>query len=72
MNIKRFLKQFITDPNSPEGLIMRAEVLEETAIKEDPQQQEKTYLYAEVLRQLAAQNKPVEYNRRFIHEHLRP
>ena len=73
MNLKRFLKQFVTDPNSSEGLRMRAEVMREAGDKEqDPQQKEKSYLYAEVLVAVAENNWPVWKNKEFIRENLRP
>jgi len=71
MNIKRFLKQFIIDPNSSEGLMMRAEHMRELGDKEtDPKQKEKNYLYAEVLVAVAQKNWPSWKNKQFIHENL--
>ena len=71
MNIKRFLKQFITDPNSSEGLMMRAEEMRENGDKElDPELQENCYLYAEVLIELARQKWPPGKNKAFIKENL--
>jgi len=65
------LKQFITDPNSSEGLMMRAEAMRENGDKEqDPKQQEKSYLYAEVLIELARHKWTPDKNKAFIKENL--
>ncbi len=71
MKIKRFLRQFITDPNSSEGLMMRAESMREHGDKEsDSKAQEKCYLYAEVLVEIARQKWSSNKNKQFIKENL--
>jgi len=71
MNIKRFLKTLVTDPNSSEGLMMRSEEMREHGDKEmNPAQKEKDYLYAEVLIELARQKWPPGKNKAFIKENL--
>lgn len=62
-----------TPPNSSEGLIIRAEMLEEDAEKlEDVELAEKKFLYAEVLRQLASKKLTSRENKEFIKENMRP
>jgi len=67
------LRMLFTPPNSSEGLIIRAEMLEEDAEKlEDVELAEKKLLYAEVLRQLASKKLTSRENKRFIKENMRP
>lgn len=72
MNLRRILKMVYTPPNSSAGLIIRAEILEDSTKKmRDAELIEKTFLYAEVLRQLAAKKLTPAENRNFIAENLR-
>ncbi len=68
MSLKRFLRMMVTNPNSSNGLILRAEKLEEDGRKEN---NENYILYAKVLRELASKNLPVHENRKWIRENLR-
>ena len=71
MNIKRFLKEFVTDPNSSEGLRLRADHMKELGDKEpNLKQKEKNYLYAEVLIALAQKEYPSWKNKQLIKENL--
>ena len=68
MNWRRFLKMMVTDPNSPDGLIIRAEKLEEDYLKTND---ESFFQYARVLRELASKNWPTSHNREWIRKNLR-
>lgn len=72
MSLKRFIRMMITNPNSPEGLIIRAEKMEEEAEKLDGEFREKMILYARVLRELALKEFSPAQNKQFIRENLRP
>ncbi len=72
MNWKRWIKFLYVNPNSPEGLIIRAEKIEEEAEKADNHEERESYLlYGELLRQLASQNRSIWYNKKWIKENLR-
>lgn len=71
MSLKRWVKFLFTDPNCPEGLVIRAEKLEEEAEKLDGGSRENMILYARVLRELALKNFSPAQNKQFIRENLR-
>ncbi len=72
VNWRRWIKFLYVNPNSPEGLIIRAEKIEGDAEKADNHEERRSYLlYGELLRQLAYQNRSIAYNRKWIKENLR-
>ena len=71
MNLLRWVTFIFTDPNSPKGLVIRAEVMEEEAEKLDGEIREKKILYARVLRELALKEFSPAQNKAFIRENLR-
>ena len=72
MNLKRWIKFLYIDPNSSEGLIIRAEMLEEEALKPKTPNPRALILYATVLRELASKGWNNSKNKQFIKENLRP
>lgn len=69
--INNWFKMFIIDPNSSEGLRMRARKLEEDAGKpENTQYAENFMLLAEIYREIAAKNWPSWKNKQWIKEHI--
>lgn len=71
MKMPRWVQFFLTDPNSPEGLVVRAEKMEEDAEKLDGEGRENKILYARVLRELALKGFSSAQNRQFIRDNLR-
>ena len=73
MGLKRFLKMLFVTPNSAQGLIYRAELLEERAesMHDGIRDSEKLYRYASILRELSAKNWTPRRNKEFIKENLR-
>ncbi len=71
MKLSRWVQFLFTDPNSPEGLVFRAEKMEEDAEKLDGEGRENKILYARVLRELALKDFSPAQNRHFIRENLR-
>ncbi len=71
MKIPRWIQFLYTYPNSPKGLVIRAEKLEEDAEKLDGEFRENMILYARVLRELALKEFSTTQNRQFIRENLR-
>lgn len=71
MNLKRLLWMPFINPNSPDGLIIRAERLEEDAEKLDGELRENMIRYARVLRELALKGWVPAQNKAFIRENLR-
>jgi len=71
MNIKKLLWMTFTNPNSPHGIIIRAEKLEDEAEKTDGELRENMILYARVLRELASKDFSPAKNKQWIRENLR-
>ncbi len=71
MKIPRWIKFLYTDPNSPKGLVIRAEKMEEEAEKLDGEPREKMILYARVLIELALKDFSPAQNKQWIRENLR-
>jgi len=71
MTIKKLLWMTFTNPNSPDGLIIRAEKLEEEAEKIDGEFRENMILYARALRELALKDFSPAQNKQWIRENLR-
>lgn len=71
MSLTNWVKFLFIDPNSPKGLVIRAERLEEDAEKLDGEFRENMILYARVLRELALKEFSPAQNRQFIRENLR-
>lgn len=69
--VLRFLKFVFINPNCSEGLIIRAEILEEDAEKLDGIDRESYIMYARVLRELSLKNWSVKQNKDFIRENMR-
>lgn len=75
--IKRFFRMMLSNPNSPRGLIIRAEILEEhanDAVNQyvDAENCEKQLLYAKCLRELAKKKLSPGENKDFINKYMRP
>lgn len=70
-NVLRFIKFMFINPNSSEGLIIRAELLEEDAEKLDGRDRESYIMYARVLRELSLKNWSIKQNKDFIKENMR-
>lgn len=71
MSLSKRVRLLFTAPNSPEGLVIRAEIMEEETEKLDGETKEKMILYARVLRELALKGFSPAQNRAFIRENLR-
>lgn len=72
MNIRRCFKMMVTNPNSIDGLTIRAELLEEKAYKvKTDKEAEKLLLYAEVLRRLSEKGMSPLDNKIWIKNNLR-
>lgn len=68
MNFKRFFKMMVTDPNSSDGLLIRAEKLDEEYNKT----KNESYFYmAEILRELSLKKLTPYENKRWIKENVR-
>lgn len=67
----RFLRFMFINPNSSEGLIIRAEILEEDAEKTDGRDRDSYIMYARVLRELSLKKWSPEQNKEFIRENMR-
>lgn len=70
LNYRRLIEIF-TDPNSPRGLAIRAEKLEEDAEKTDGRSREGMLMYARLLRELALKDWSPAKNKRWINENMR-
>ncbi len=71
MKLPRWVHFLFTNPNSPKGLLIRAEKLEEEAEKLDGEAREKRILYARVLSELALKDFSPAQNKQWIKENLR-
>ena len=71
MNRSKWVQFVFTDPNSPRGLVIRAESLEKEAEKLDGEDRESMILYARVLRELALKDFSPAQNKQWIRENLR-
>ena len=75
--VKRFFRMMLSNPNSPKGLIIRAEILEERANDAvnqyvDAEGCEKQLLYAKCLRELAKKQLSPRANKLYINKNFRP
>lgn len=71
MKIPYWIEIIYTLPNSPRGLVIRAEKLIRDAEKETPKLSRNMRLYAKVLTELASKNWSPRKNREWIKENLR-
>lgn len=71
MNLRRLFELMVTDVNSPRGLVIRAEKMEEDAEKVDGPVRRHYLLYARVLRELALKDFSPVQNKAFIRNYLR-
>ena len=58
------------DPNSSDGLVIRAEMMEEDAEKLDGKRRESKLTYARLLREISLKNWTVKKNREFISKNM--
>ena len=71
MKLPRWVNFLFTNPNSPKGLTIRAQKLEEDAEKLDGENREKMIIYSRVLRELALKDFSPAQNKHWISENLR-
>ena len=67
MGFKRNMRKLLVHPNSTEGLIIRAQDMEDEALKiENANVKENFILYAKMLRELSKKNLTNDENAKFI------